>query len=60
MGGWRCGRRWEWVGGGVVGGGNGWVEVWEEVGMGGWRCGRRWEWVDGGVVGGGNGWVEVW
>ena len=23
MGGWRCGRRWEWVGGGVVGGGNG-------------------------------------
>ena len=46
MGGWRCGRRWEWVGGGVVGGGNGWVEVWEEVGMGGWRCGRRWEWVE--------------
>ena len=38
MGGWRCGRRWEWVGGGVVGGGNG-----------GWRCGRRWEWVGGGV-----------
>ena len=28
MGGWRCGRRWEWVDGGVVGGGNGWVEVW--------------------------------
>ena len=38
MGGWRCGRRWEWVGGGVVGGewvgggvvggGNGWMEVW--------------------------------
>ena len=24
MGGWRCGRMWEWVGGGVVGGGNGW------------------------------------
>ena len=37
------------VGGGVVGGGNGWVEV----------C-RRWEWVGGGVVGGGNGWMEVW
>ena len=31
MGGLRCGRRWEWVGGGVVGGGNG--------------CGRRWKWV---------------